>query len=830
MSSPVESPAAAPVAFGPFLLDAAQARLLREGQPVALSGRPFELLVLLVSRAGQLVSKDELLDGVWGHRHVTESVLKVALNALRTALGDDAKDPRYVATVPRRGLRFIAELRPFDTAPAPQASAQASDSLWGREADLAALRAALRSQRLVTLTGPAGVGKTALALAVAFDDAPRQGARVLRLDGLVDASGLLPMLAEALQLGAAAAQGPATMGRALQPLALRVVLDNAEHLVVALAPLLAMWLDAAPAVQWLVTSQLPLRLPAEQLLALAPLALPAEGDDVLATAAGRLFVERVRRLDARFEPMPADRDAIAAICRELDGLPLALEFAAARVPLLGVAGVRERLHERFTLLTHGPRGASPRHRTLAAALDWTVSLLPEPSRVALQRLSVLAGSFTVEAAEALLGAGAIDVLQTLREHSLLVSEQGLSGLPRLRLYDSVRRHALEALAASGGRQPAESALLRWLRQRFEAAELAEFEQPMMRWLPAQREDIELLRSALAAGLADDAGGADAAQQRDDAQRLVAASAPLAYRSGHRLEGWAWIERARSLPATPQTRVRLDHAFGLFVTFAQIGPTAEALAALQASGEVLLEQGDARRAYLSLYAQHMLSLRAGQPPQLLAGLLERLQRLEQPAWGPLPRRYRQLLLVADARNRGDSDEALRLARATAAACRTLGGVAEAWPFDHLAAQVIAAQGRWGEASEQLAAVLMEVHAAGALREQLPLVAMAASVHLRDGQAPDALQLAKRAWQLLQTEQMGWWMADALPWAALHEGRRDDALTLQAWADALVHQRGDRRGPVFARMREEFLNASGQEAAALAVAIDDEQAGALAFGRA
>lgn len=848
---PPEIPAAppGPVVFGPFLLDAAEARLSRDGTPLALNGRALSVLAALAARPGQLLVKDELLDAVWGHRHVSESVLKNAINTLRGALGDDAQAPRFIETVPRRGYRFIAECRavtapaaaPATTAPTAGNLPPPAGVLVGREADAAQLAALLARHRLVTLTGLGGIGKTRLALQTAALDPPPDGVWLLRLDALDAADGgaaLVPTLAQALRLGPGAAASAEALGRALAPLALRLVLDNAEHLVEPVAALVTLLLAAAPQLHLLVTSQMPLRVAGEQLLLLAPLALPADlGDaapDPQGYPAAQLFCERLQQRLPGYVPTPAEYADIAAICRALDGVPLALELAAARAPLLGVAGVRARLDQRFAMLTHGARDAAARHRTLGAALDWTYSLLGDAERHALQMLALFAGSFSAEDAEALLDEGAaLDLVEALRERSLVVVETVPGSAPRLRLFDSVRRHALAHLAQSGAEPRARARHLARLLARFERADREEFDTPCERWLPAMRLEVDNLRAALHAGLEQDTA------LREDALRLLGCSASFWYRSGLRAEGQRWFETARALPCSDATRALLDHGFGLFVSIAQIGAPADAIEALRRSRPALLAAGDSRRAYLSYYAERMLLLRTA-PQQDPTPLIEGMRAHLQPGWGPLERRYLGMVEALAARDEGGFDRYGQRCAALIGPCRAAGGRVEAWSMENGLAQALALQGRLDEACAAIERTVADVREMGLQREQVPVVAIAACLHLWRGADAYALALAQDALRLLAADGMVWWMADALPWAAWHQGRPADAARLQGWADAKARLRGDSRGPVFSRMRDGFqaaleahaerarLLAVLRQAAEDAVPMADELAQRMAFG--
>lgn len=862
--APLATAPAGPVSFGPYLLDAAEARLTRDGAALALSGRPLAVLALLAAHPGRLLDKDTVLDAVWGHRHVSESVLKGAVNTLRTVLGDDARTPRYVETVSRRGYRFIAALQAAVTgsvaetaavpepapAPAPGPAPGRSGNLpppaaplIGRDHAFDALAGLLAQHRLVTLTGLGGVGKTRLALAVATEQpAPRDGRWLLRLESLAEPELLRPTLAQTLALGPGAAASDEALARTLAPLELLLLIDNAEHLAEPLAALLAPLLAAAPGLRLLVTSQVPLRLAGEQVLPLAPLALPAALEQAApppdSYAAAQLFCERVRQARPGWVPGSAEHADIAAICRALDGVPLALELAAARVALLGTAGVRARLDQRFALLTRGPRDAAARHRTLSAALDWTCSLLAPAEREALRRLAVFAGPFTPAAAQALLatdggGDGDLDTtlehIEGLRERSLLVVETDSRTGTTLRLYDSVRRHALDGLAATGTEAEARAAHLRWMRDEAEQAESDEFHGRLQDWMPARRAQLDDLRAALRHGLRE---GATPAEQAD-ALQLLAASPMLWSRLGLRSEGARWFATACALLAAggKAEPMRLRHARGVFASHSQLGAPAEALALLRESRPALVAACDRRREYQSLYAECMLLLRLGSRADEAGAQHARMAELFAPDWGALAHRYLGMLEAFAARDRGDIAGYAARTRAMIERCRAAGGVAENWPAENALAQALWLQGRLDEACDQLARTVAELRAAGQLREQVPTLAVAACLHLCRGADTTALALGREAASLLAADRMVWWMADALPWAAWHAGRTADAARLQGFADVRVRQRGDRRGPVFTRLRDGLVNrlteaglAPDEAAGAL---LDDDSAVALAF---
>jgi predicted ATPase/DNA-binding winged helix-turn-helix (wHTH) protein len=454
--------------FGSFELQPDQRRLLVDGRPAALGPRAFDVLLSLVERAGQLVSKNELLDLVWPGLVVEENNLQVQISTLRKLLG-----PQAIATIPGRGYRWV--LIPDDAlaqaaksesvrSASSAASAALSDvatelpALYGRSEDVAALRDLIRRHALVTVVGPAGIGKTRLAQAVAHElrDEFADGARLVELAPLADLDLVAATVASAL--GIAVGDPHTALDLTVQALAgqrLLLVLDNCEHLLEAVDRAVAALRKGAPRVHVLATSQELLRHPDEQVYRLGALALPAEVTAARAREAGaiQLFVARVQAADPRFRLSDDNVGAVVDICRQLDGIPLAIELAAARAPLLGVDGVRERLDERFRLLTAGSRMALRRHQTLRAALEWSYRLLSEPEQIVLDRLGVFAGGFSLESAQQLASDAAIDPwavldhLGALVDKSLVIADGG--NVPRYRMLETTRAFALERLAASG---------------------------------------------------------------------------------------------------------------------------------------------------------------------------------------------------------------------------------------------------------------------------------------------------------------------------------------------------------------------------------------------
>jgi non-specific serine/threonine protein kinase len=528
-----DPPHAQPLRLGPggrFELQPAEYRLLVDGHSANLGGRALDLLLVLASRPAELFSKNELLARVWPGLVVEEGNLRVQVNSLRRVLGEDA-----IATVPGRGYRLcLLPQQPSEAAPAaldaPVAkltgeldgqwagTAARELALFGREADLQRLQRQLTPGTCLTITGVAGVGKSSLARA-ALQRFKGRGIWV-DLTPLAEAAPIPGAIARALgaQLepaGAAAgtpAGGDDATGRLhaqqqAQLLALLagqptlLVLDNAEHLLAGCADWAAR-LCAAPDLQLLVTSQAPLGIAAERLLNLEPLALSSR-DSASDGAALALLLDRIAATDRRFQPTAPKLPLLNALCRQLDGLPVALEMAATRVPLMGLQAVHDALAERFALLSRGRRDAASRHRTLLDALDWSYGLLEAAEQRLFRALGVCAGGFTLDLALALAGDehtrhwDVVDGLATLVERSL-VSMDGQDP-PRYRLLESLRAYALDKLGAGALAQERHSCRQRHARALLalfsssadEARRLAEMDNVREAFVWARQHDLAL---------------------------------------------------------------------------------------------------------------------------------------------------------------------------------------------------------------------------------------------------------------------------------------------------------------------------------------------------
>jgi len=461
-------------ASGECEIDLARRELRVLGSPVPVGGRAFEIIEVLVQSAGELVTKDELMNRVWPGAVVMEGTLHVHAAAVRKALGPYRG---LLKTESRRGYRLLGDwtVRRRDgakpavdpqqirvTAEPPATNFPATGThLIGRSAAVQRLQDLVSAYRVVTLTGPGGIGKTALALKVArsvlgeFYD----GGWLVELASLSDPHLVPSAVAGALglRLGSDNISAEA-VARAVPGRSLLLVLDNCEHVIDAAATLAEMFVRLCPRTTVLATSREALRIEGECAYHVPPLEVPTteqvDADRILSHSAPELFISRAKELGLDFSSHADSLPMIAAICRRLDGIPLAIEFAAARAATLGIERVAAGLRDRFALLTSGRRTALPRHRTLRATLDWSYQLLPDAERLLLQRLAVFSGSFSLDAANTVTNRG--DVLETevtdgvanLVAKSLVTPDfTGDEGY--FRLLETTRVYAISKLIESG---------------------------------------------------------------------------------------------------------------------------------------------------------------------------------------------------------------------------------------------------------------------------------------------------------------------------------------------------------------------------------------------
>ena len=505
------------ISFGPFRLIAERRLLLEGDKPVRLGSRAFDILAALIERAGEVVDKKELMARAWPHTFVEEANLKIQVSALRRALGDGQGGNRYVVTIIGRGYNFVAPIRiqePSRTLPPPMVSAAvhnlplAVTRMIGREKALEALISRLSHQRLVTIVGPGGIGKTTVAHAVAermiaeFE----HGVWLVDLAPLGDLRLVPSAVATVLGLEIRNEHPLPGLVDSLRDKRMLLLLDNCEHVIDEAASLATAVLSGAPGVHILATSREPLGVAGEREYRLGPLGSPQPSSTLTAAEAAaspavQLFVERVTAIVEDFVLTDTNAPLIVEICRRLDGLPLAIEFAAPRVEVFGVEGLAARLDGSLPLLGVRRRAAIPRHQTMRAVVDWSYGLLNDDEQLFFRALGIFAGMFTVEAAAAVrLDAAktridAMDRLADLVAKSLVVAD--VSGAnPRFRLLDTTRAYAIERLDESGERERIARCHAAYYRTLFERIEGEAAARPTSEWLADYAGEIDNLRAAL----------------------------------------------------------------------------------------------------------------------------------------------------------------------------------------------------------------------------------------------------------------------------------------------------------------------------------------------
>ncbi len=419
----------------------------------------------------------------------------------------------------------------------------------GREREVLEVAARLRRSnvRLVTLTGPGGVGKTRLSLKVAEELAVEfvDGVAFIDLTSVTEPNKVAPTVAQAFDVREADDRSVADrLVDALRDRRLLLVFDNFEP-VVAAAPLVARLLSSCPRMKVLVTSREPLHLAAEWVVGVGPLMLPDSDrsvDDLLESEAVRLFVERAQAVRSDFALTDATARSVTGIVHRVEGLPLAIELAAARLAHLPPAALLQRLEHRLPLLTGGARDLPDRQRTLRGTIAWSYDLLPPEEQWVFRRLAVFVGGCTLEAAECIanthedLGGDALDVLGSLVSKSLLRQEEDHDAGPRFTMLETVREYGLEQLAESGDEQITRDQHAAYFLELAERADPAIWGGPdHARWLDRLETEFANLRAALAWFEKTGDGAAFL--------RLAAALGGLWHYRSHRVEGRAWLNRA-----------------------------------------------------------------------------------------------------------------------------------------------------------------------------------------------------------------------------------------------------------------------------------------------
>jgi predicted ATPase/DNA-binding winged helix-turn-helix (wHTH) protein len=456
--------------FGPFRLFASERLLKKDEQPIPLGGRSLDILIALVERVGEVLTRKELISRVWPDVTVEEANLRVHVTALRKALRDGRDGARYVVNVPGRGYCFVgpvirttAPQQPLPAVEAPGAHPPRSlpsrlSRMVGRDGIVRALSAQLMMWRFVSIVGPGGIGKTTVAVSVAHMLAEGFNGAVFFIDlaTLTDPELVPTVVASTLGFMVQTQDPLVGLLAFIGTRKVLLVLDNCEHVIDVAAPLAERIVSEAPQAHVLATSRESLRVEGEHVHLLYALDCPPEDADLTATEvltypAAQLFMERAAAGGHGAALSDSDAPVVARICRRLDGIALAIEVTAGRAGTYGIQGTEDLLDKRFGLLWQGRRTARPRHQTLTAMLDWSYNLLSEREKLVLCRLSVFVGVFTLQAAASVASetdADITDVVVSLVVKSL-ISTAEINESTYYRLLDTTRAYAASKLAERG---------------------------------------------------------------------------------------------------------------------------------------------------------------------------------------------------------------------------------------------------------------------------------------------------------------------------------------------------------------------------------------------
>ncbi|MFM0356888.1 winged helix-turn-helix domain-containing protein [Paraburkholderia nemoris] len=607
------------VAFGRYQLFPGLRLLLRDGVRLDVGERALDVLVQLVSTAGQVVSKDSLLSRIWSKEVIEENSLQAQISSLRKILGDDRD---LIATEFGRGYRFTGSVQAHravtSSIGAPQARVglpSPRSPLIGRVEELLELNRLLATQTLCTLTGPAGIGKTRLAIEAASESSPCFPDGVYFADlSQLSAASVSPAISSAL----AGLAGTSTQQLASHPGRALLVVDNCEHVTSACATALERVLESDPQLSVLLTSQTPLGLDGEQVYRLSPLTLPPRtinAANARSYSAVELFVRRVTSADYHFELTETNVEQVTALCRALDGVPLALEIAAARVPSLGLAAVTEDLALSSGLLAAQKRQTSGRHRTLGDAMQWSYQLLDFVEQAVFQELAIFPADFTVAAAERIVSTKLerptrlVDVLCSLVEKSLITLQAGTQPI-RCRYLSMLRAYALEQLANRTAAVTEKHA--RFVEQLTSQAQRDWTSLPTTQWKRQYEHHIDDIRAALDWSLSD-------SRRRALGLLILANSAPfwiqLSLYDECRQRITNVLEETKIPPVEERQEMMIQTALATSLTWSR-GPVPANGRAWSRASDLALRLDDAETQLQAEYGLWLYHLRSGYYAQAL----------------------------------------------------------------------------------------------------------------------------------------------------------------------------------------------------------------------
>lgn len=788
------------IRIGAFEVYPGERLLQAGGKPVEVGARAFDLLLVLAENPGRLVTKATLIERVWPRLVVDENNLPAQIASLRRVLG-----PGAIRTVPRFGYRLdlpvsrgdahgagavrARDAVPPATAAGVQGKADLAQALVGRKAELEAVRDALARERLLTLVGAAGVGKSRLAREVLADEAERPGfvAAFVSLEPLGGIEHVPSAMALALGVSLAAdGDRFQALGRAVEGLAGLLVLDGAEHLAPELAAPLASLAEGARGLRILVTSQTPLGRPGEALYRLGPLVV----EEAVA-----LFALRAAQADQRFSLGPSSAPLVEEICRRLDGNPLAVELAAARVPAFGLSALLGNLDDRLRLLKLAGRPDGERHGVLQAAFDWSYGLLSPMEQRVFDRLGAFAGSFALDAAaravadESLDMPGAVDLVGRLVDRSLVTM------LPReparYVLLETARCYARARLETTRARWESERRMAEAMLHVLDRAYEDYWSADEAVWLHHQEPELDNVRAALDWARRHDAGLAIA---------LYGAAWPLFVETDLHAESRAAHAEAVGLLGDSLPPARTARFWEAVATYDSERQFDRARYAAEIAARLHAGTGDRRAEY---YALLQLALNCRDDAEAAGRTLAAARRLEQPAW---PSR---LLAHGAIVEGGVLASAGRHSEARAAFRRALDRALVASERQALAAtvQVVEldiASGEIANALQLARPLAISLRYSGRRETRHELLSLLFGALLLAGELDEAQAAGVELYELAKRLDLGkrYESLDAMALLAARRGRHALAARIATASEAAHESRGQaRRRPASARMRDE-----------------------------
>ena len=591
------------LSWGPFRLFPRERLLEKDGVAVKIGSRALDILIALTSNAGEILSNGQLIERVWSNSSVGELCLRVHMVALRKALAEDQEKTLCIENMPGRGYRFVKLVSREEIDEGPERLVQQAPSgrIIGREVAIDEVTNRLLQKRFVTIVGPGGIGKTTVALGVTYVLSRLHGEAVYFVDlGMIDDPALVVKALAFVTGVVSRSDNPRpNIKNALRHKKAVVVFDCCEHLVDEVARLAEELFLEVPSIKILATSRESLRAAGEQVYWLAPLEVPPQGvslkaDEAIRFSAVQLFVERASTKSFELRLSDADVMAVVDICRQLDGIALAIKLAAGRVATDGISGILEFLQDRIQLLTNGESAVPQRHQTLQATIDWSYNLLSDHEKIMLRRLSIFAGPFTFEAVQAIAANGNLIAAQEvissfakLVAKSLIASDD-ISGTNLYRLLDTTRHYMRQKLVESGELPDIANCHVQYYQEC-----LPDFEQMALE----PRGPLHAVKCG--ADIANILAALQWCASQPETYRrgidLVVASAPLFVEVSLFEDCLSWVQWSIGNLETPdrggQLELRLQTVLGSFLMFAR-GDTEEARLAILRGLELADRLGDA----------------------------------------------------------------------------------------------------------------------------------------------------------------------------------------------------------------------------------------------